>query len=441
MAWSADEPVFAVPEAALVPVSDHLRRMEPIPPSRMFTIREALQRFRERHPDQLVYDASQGDGGASLAGVPQAVLERAFALQVQQGTAYVLPIGPEPIRRLIAEQYWQLDPALGWGPQNIALAAGGRDALLKAYWAMLHLGHGRQGDVVITTRVPWLSYNWGPYGIGANVLRAPGRMEQAWAYTPEALDATFAYAARYGRKVAALIITSPDNPTGHTLTLEEQIALAHQALERGAAFVLFDWMYHHVTEGQPYDINQLLRAFEPALRERLIVLDGITKSLGGSNIRLAWLTASEQVIRFVAARASHGTIPSFFAMAVAQAAIEMGYREAARTIIEPTNASRRWLRRFLEEQGFTFIMGNGYYTFIHVGPWLEARGWATSEPLGQYLAEEHGLAVVPGVYFSPDGAQWIRFSYALPPEKIQAAARRLVQALEALLAAAPEGRA
>jgi len=433
---SPDTPVFAVPDAHLVPVSDHLKRMYPIPPSRMFVIRNSLQKFREKHPGKEVYDASQGDGGASLPGVPRAVLERAFALQLEMGTKYVLPIGPESIRRLIAEQYWQFDPALGWGPQNIVLGAGGRDVLVKAYQAMLALGHGREGDVVVTTRVPWLSYNWGPYGVGANVLRAPGRMENAWAYTPEALEETFAFAARHGRKVAAVIITSPDNPTGNTLSLDEQIALGHKALELGAAFVLYDWIYHHVTEGEPYDINVLLRAFEPDARERIMVLDGITKSLGGSNIRMAWLTAGREVTKFIAARASHSVIPSYFAMAVAQAAIEMGYREAARTIIEPTNASRRWLRPFLEKQGFTFIMGNGYYAFIHVGKWLRLKGWATTEPLGQYLAEEHGLAVVPGVFFSPDGAEWIRFSYAQPPERTQAAARRLVEALQALEAGA-----
>ncbi len=432
MSVSPDVPVFAVPEEHLVPVSDHLQRMYPIPPSRMFTIREALKKFQANHPGQEAYDASQGDGGASLAGVPRPILERALELQLAMGTKYVLPIGPEPIRRLLAEQYWQLDPDLGWGPQNIVLAAGGRDALVKAYQAMLALGHGRQGDVVVTTRVPWLSYNWGPYGVGANVLRAPGRPETAWTYTPEALEVSFEFAARYGRKVAALIITSPDNPTGNTLSLDEQIALAHKALDLGAAFVLFDWIYHHVTEGEPYDINALLRAFEPERRERLMVLDGITKSLGGSNIRMAWLTAGRDVVKFIASRASHSVIPSYFAMAVAQAAVEMGYREAARTIIEPTNASRKWLRRFLQAQGFTFIMGNGYYAFIHVGKWLQARGWETTEPLGTYLAEEHGLAIVPGVFFSPDGAEWIRFSYALPPERTQAAARRLVEALATL---------
>ena len=52
--------------------------------------------------------------------------------------------------------------------------AGGRDALVKAYQAMMALGHGRQGDLIMVSRVPWISYNWGPYGVGANVLWAPG---------------------------------------------------------------------------------------------------------------------------------------------------------------------------------------------------------------------------------------------------------------------------
>lgn len=114
------------------------------------------------------------------------------------------------------------------------------------------------------------------------------------------------------------------------------------------------------------------------------------------------------------------------------AAYEHGYERAAATIIEPTNASREILKTYLDENGFTYIIGKGYYAFIDVGPWLEKRGWEDSEPLGQYLAEEHGLAVVPGVYFSQYGGAWIRFSYATPPERTRGAAERLVAGLRAL---------
>jgi aspartate/methionine/tyrosine aminotransferase len=309
---------------------------------------------------------------------------------------------------------------------------GGRDALLKAYQAMLALGHGRQGDVLVTSRVPWISYNWGPYSVGANVLYAPGEASDGWAYSEDSLRECVAFAARSGRKVAGVLITSPDNPTGRTITAEEQARLARAALQAGAAYVLFDWMYHYVTDEQPMNLNAFLELFDADERKRLMFLDGLTKSLGASNIRNCHLIANSEVIQFIVSRASHGVIPSFYSLAVAMAAYEMGYTQAVRSIVEPTNASRVQLKAFLEQHGFNYILGKGYYAFIHVGDWLKRRGWADSEGLGQYLAEEHGVAIVPGAYFSVYGNEWVRFSYATPPERTLGAAERLLQGLEAM---------
>ncbi|HEX7972839.1 MAG TPA: pyridoxal phosphate-dependent aminotransferase [Anaerolineales bacterium] len=427
-----DNPTFAVPDANLVPVSSHLTQMADIPPSRMFLINKSLKVYKEKNPGAAVFDASQGDGGASLPGVPRDLLERAAQLQVEHGTAYDMPFGTDAYRKSVVEQYWKLDPGLGVGPANVIGSAGGRDALVKAYQAMLALGHGRQGDAVIVSRVPWISYNWGPYGVGANVLWSPGRPEEGWAYTEDSLRACVDFASRSERKVAGLVITCPDNPTGLTITPKRQAALAKAALQAGVAFVLFDWMYHYVTDEQPMDLNAFLRLFEPAERSRLMFLDGITKSLGGSNIRNCHLIASEAVTKFIVARASHTVMPPFYSLAVAMAAYERGYSEASRSIVEPTNASRKVLKAFLDEHELTYILGKGYYAFIKVGPWLGRRGWADSEPLSQYLAEDHGVAIVPGAFFSPYGGEWIRFSYATPPERTLGAAKRLLEGLEAL---------
>ena len=428
----SEVPAYAVDEACLIPVSDHLSHLAPIPPSRMFLINKSLKVYQERNLDSPTFDASQGDGGASLPGVPGQVLERAAQMQIEHGTAYDMPYGTDAYRRAVIEQYWALDPGLGFGPANVVGTAGGRDALLKAYQAMLALGHGRQGDDIIVSRVPWISYNWGPYGIGANVLWAPGRPEEGWAYSEESIRECVRFAARSGRKVAGLVITCPDNPTGLTIPPERQVCLARAALQAGVSFVLIDWMYHFITDESPMDLNSFMGQFEPEERSRLMFLDGITKSLGGSNIRNCHLIASEEVVKFIVARASHTVMPSYFSLAVAMAAYEMGYAEASRGIVEPTNASRRLLKTFLEEKGMRHILGKGYYAFIHVGDWLKARGWADSEPLGKYLAEEHGLAVVPGAFFSPYGGEWIRFSYATPPERTLGAAQRLLDGLQAL---------
>lgn len=425
-------PVFAVDEKNLVPVSAHFKQMMDIPPSRMFLINKSLKVYVEKNPGGKVFDASQGDGGASLPGVPKAILERAAQIQIEHGTAYDMPFGTDAYRKSVVEQYWKLDASSGWGPANVLGTAGGRDALIKAYQAMLALGYGREGDLIMVSRVPWISYNWGPYGVGANVLWAPGDPAQGWAYSEDAIRASVKFAESKGRKIAGLVITNPDNPTGLTLSVEKQVSLAKAALEAGVAFVLFDWMYHYVTDESPMDLNSFLKNFSPEERNRILFLDGLTKSLGASNIRNCHLLADEAVIKFIVARSSHGVIPPFYSLAVAMAAYEMGYAEAAKTIIEPTNASRIVLKDLLLKNEFQHIIGKGYYAFINVGEYLQAKGWANSEPLGQYLAENHGVAIVPGAFFSPFGGDWVRFSYATPVERTQGAFQRLVEGLESL---------
>lgn len=431
-----DVPTYAVPDEALIPVSDHLQRMRPFEPNRMFYIRQSLDVFKKQRPGELMFDASQGDGGASLPGTPPGILERAHQMQLEHGTAYDLPNGTEAYRRAVLEQYWQVDSDLGLTPDHVLATAGGRDALQKAYQAMMYLGHGRSGDALIVSRVPWVCYTWGPYGMGANVLWAPGRAEEGWAYSEDGIRASVEFAARSGRKAIGLVITSPDNPTGLIHTPEHQARIAKTALAAGVPFVLFDWMYHYVTDEAPMDLNKFLRLFEPKERERLMFLDGITKSLGASNIRNCHLIASRPVTEFLSVWATHTIVPTFYSMAVAMAAYEMGYAEASRPILEPINISRRLFKEFLDAHDFEYILGKGYYAFIHVSRWLHAMGWESAQPLGKYLAEEHGLAVVPGEYFSPYGREWIRFSYATPPERTQGAAERLWSGLEALLALA-----
>jgi aspartate/methionine/tyrosine aminotransferase len=431
---SLDTPEFAVAAQYRIPVNHYPAQMMPIPPSRMFLIRDALTKYKAKMgADAATYDASQGDGGASLPGVPREILEKALELQIAQGTAYDQPWGTVRFRKAAAQDYWHLDAETGWSGENIAFVQGGRDGLIKAYQAIVALGTGSVGDALVVLRVPWISYNWGPYAVGLNVLLAPGHPEEGWRYTPKAIQACAEFAAREGRKIAGIVITSPDNPTGRTIPVEEQILLARTALEAGYGFVLFDWIYHWVTEsGQPSDINAVLKAFSPAERERLIFLDGITKSLGASNIRSAHLVAGKKVIAHLTSQASHGVLPAFYAQAVAIAAYEMGFAKASASITQPTNASRQALRRELTAQGARFIMGDGYYAFIDCTPYIERGGLADSEALLTYLGENYGVVVVPGIYFSKAGANWVRFSYALPAEKTEKAIKRMFEGLNAL---------
>ncbi len=430
---SEDAPDLVVKPEQLQGLDESPSRMIDIPGSRMFEIRDALSVYHRDNPSGEEFDASQGDGGASLPGVSEALYDRANELQKKHGSSYDQPFGTAPYRKSVVEQYWGLDAATGWGTANVLACQGGRDALNKAYDAMSFLGHGRRGDFVVVSRVPWISYNWGPYGVGSNVMLAPGREADAWALTPEGIAACAQFAERQdGRKIAGLVVTSPDNPTGRTISEERQLDLARAAFRAGIPFVLFDWIYHRVTDGEPHDLNRFLLALEPAERDRCFFLDGLTKSLGASNVRSAHLLASAKAVKFMQNRASHGVIPSFHSLAVAMAAYEMGYEKASAGIVGPTNESRKVLDAFVAEKGLKAILGKGYYAFIDVGPFMDKAGMADSAAMGSYLAERFGVAVVPGVYFSDYGSRWIRFSYALPPDKADRAAARLWDGLKAL---------
>jgi len=430
---SLDVPEYAVEPEHRIPQNNYRSKMKAIPPSRMFTIKEALATYKKKAgSDAPVYDASQGDGGASLPGVPEYILREALEIQLKHGTGYDKPFGTQLFREVAANDYWGLKEETGWGPENIVFTQGGRDGLTKAYNAMIAEGHGNIGDLLIVSRVPWISYNWGPYHVGLNVLRAPGQPEEGWRYTPEGIKACVQQAKQDGLNVAGIVITSPDNPTGRTIPIAEQIELAQTAIEAGIPFVLFDWMYHYVTDGGHNDINEVLLAFDAEDRNKLMFLDGITKSLGASNIRSCHLVASKAVCKSIISPASHNVIPSFYSQAVAIAAYQQGFAEAASTIIEPTSESRKVLRTALENEDIPHIIGDGYYAFINVSEYIQAGGYKDSEKLGAYLAEEHGIAVVPGVYFSQAGADWVRFSYAQPPERTQKAVDQFFSGLKAL---------
>ncbi len=232
----AGRPELVVARGQLTDIDPSPERMLPIPGSRMFEINEALKVYLERHPGASVFDASQGDGGASLPGVSTELLESAHRMQVEHGTGYDKPFGTPAFRRSVVEDYWGLDAVTGWGPTNVIACQGGRDALVKAYDAVQFLGHRRHGDFVVVSRVPWISYNWGPYSVGANVMLAPGREDEAWTLTPEAIESCAdAAAALDGRRIAMLVITSPDNPTGRSMSPERQIELARSAFAQRRA--------------------------------------------------------------------------------------------------------------------------------------------------------------------------------------------------------------
>ncbi len=426
------DPVFVDPVDVRVAVARHQHR--PLTTSQMFLVRRGLAAFLAEHPGQPVYDASQGDGGASLAPIKPQELAAAVG-NFLSTTAYGTPEGDSRVRAMIFERYYRAQGVPGLTPDNIVTTCGGRDALQKIYQAITLLAQ-RVGLSMIVGPAPWQSYAQGGYLSGMNMLRAPREVGAGFMLTPLSMMEATNFASEHGSPATGLIITTPDNPTGTFLTIERIVELIESAMQCGVQYIILDLMYEMVLdEGlHRYDMASLLRSLTPNARNRLVVLGGLTKCIGASNIRHAHLLCGDiQFARVIASVASHTVLTPGMSEAIAYEFYRSDDPERhiwARRVIDPTAQSRALFREWVTQQGHEAIVGQGYYAFLNVSRFL-GQGVHDVDALTAHLTAHHGLAVIPGsVFHQPD---WIRFSLANTPEVTRGAITRLDHALASLL--------
>jgi aspartate/methionine/tyrosine aminotransferase len=423
-------------------------------PSKMFTIKLELDEFMRNHPDMPVYDASQGDGGMSLGGIPKQEIAQALLnyLPEERTTKYGDPVGSFVLRKAIFENYYKFDSETGLSPENIVVGDGGRDLLQKWYQVIVQ-SIGGNGDFIIVSAAPWGSYPEGSYINGLNMLCAPGNPDDGFQITPEGIDQCIDSVQKCGHKVIGIIITSPDNPTGNYLNAEELINLIEYATLKNIKFIFVDLIYQAVTDPDIgcYDVNRIYKRLTPEARERVCFMDGLTKKAGASNLRNAHLVCgSLSMVKKLKGIATHTILPN---VAGEAAAYEIYKQENplahpwVRRVIEPTAQSRTIVKRRLKELGYKFICGQGYYAFINVYPWLGKeiphgkevksssglliKAIENVEVLKSYLTSQCGLAVIDGLVFKQP--HFIRFSYANTPDYTDGAITRLDQSLKELL--------
>ena len=436
------QPIFFDQKSLRIPSQELQKRN--IQPSKMFLIKEELKTFARNNPQEKLYDASQGDGGASLGGIPREELAHALLRYLPEtgSTKYGNPIGREDVRQAIVENYYGFSNVES---DQVIMGDGGRDLLQKWYQLVVQ-GVGSIGGSVIVSAAPWGSYMQGTYMNGLNTVLAPGDAEQGFCLTKEGIDIAIHYAKEQGHPAVALVITSPDNPTGNYLALDHIRSLIQHAVGQGISYVLVDLMYQAVTDPDVgmYDVSGLLDSLSTKERSCVFFLDGLTKSVGGSNVRSCHLVCgSIEHSSLLKGLATHSVLPNVLGEA---ASLEVYSHKSpiqhpwVQRVVVPTAQSRAYLRSALPQKGFHFIMGQGYYSFINIWPWIgkklpegewfvdpidgsQSNEIKSAAHLKSYLAQKIGLAVIHGsVFRQPD---FIRFSYANTPAYVQGALERL----------------
>ncbi len=341
---------------------------------------------------------------------------------------------PEPIqeaaREAMRQGYTKYSPAAGFADLREAVAAKfARDQKWKVATEDVLVSNGAKhaisnmilalvgpGDRVIIPVPYWLSYPSMVRVAGGEAVLVPPLASDPRRPDPVAIGK----AVREGARV--LILNSPSNPSGAVLSAEETGAILREA-GRCDCWVLSDEIYEFlVYDGQRHVSPAEVR---PDLRDRTIVVSGVSKSYAMTGWRIGYAAGPRAAIAAATAIQSHTTSgPNSIAQRAALRALQMPLSDLAK-MREIFQSRRDVLCEALDRIGHLRASRpeGAFYAWADVRDLMRRAGVAGADALCQrWLAEAH-VATTPGTAFGAEG--YVRFSYAIDEAALRDAGLRL----------------
>ena len=329
------------------------------------------------------------------------------------GTHYTSNLGTPEIRQAIARYLTRrFDATFDWR-KEILVTVGVSEAIDLAIRALCS-----PGDEVLYHEPCFVSY--GPtirlaHGVPVAVET---RAEDAFRLTVAALE------KKVTPRTKALLLNFPCNPTGATLAREDYLAIL-DFCKRHDIILLADEVYSELN----YDAadGDKLCSFTsfPEYRDRVILLNGFSKSWAMTGYRLGYACGPTDIIDAMMKIHQYGIMSApTLAQAAGVEAMDFGDADVARMRRE-YKKRRDYLVPALNALGLKTLMPKGaFYLF----PDVRSSG-LTSEDFAMRLLKEHGVACVPGEAFGECGRGYVRISYATSLEKLQKAMARFADML------------
>ena len=310
---------------------------------------------------------------------------------------------------------------LEYTTNEILCSNGAKQSVCNTLMALIN-----DGDEVIIPAPYWVSYPQMVKLAGGDPVIVNAGFDQDFKMTPEQLEAAIT------PKTKMLIICSPSNPTGSVYSKEELKGLADVILKHEDIFVLADEIYEHINYiGKHESIAQF-----PGMKERSIIVNGISKAYAMTGWRIGFIAGPEWIVK--GCNKLQGQYTSG-PCSVSQKAAEEAYIGSQECVDEMRKAFER--RRNLivklanEIPGFEVNKPEGaFYLFPKCSSFFGKSDGNitinTSTDLAFYLLETAHVATVGGDAFGDP--ECFRMSYATSDENIHEAMRRIKEALEKL---------
>lgn len=332
-----------------------------------------------------VYNFSAGEPDL----LPPKFIKQSLGSAFDNGkTKYGATTGEISLKNEICQKL-KKDNKLSYKPENIAVTNGCKQALYNIFQCILN-----KGDEVIVYSPYWVSYR-------AQIELAGGRIKIVKTdknFEPD-LEKT---KKAINNKTRAVIINSPNNPTGVVYSKKRLHELA-RLFEDKNIYVITDDVYEKLVFGEKfYTIAQFMKK-----KEKAIVVNGISKSYALTGLRVGYVAAFKEIISLVNKLQSHqtGNVCSL-AQAAAEDVLKNG-DEFVGKMAKVFEKRRDLVEKILiENNKISFNKPRGaFYFFINI-----SKIDKDSSRFCKKLLEEKKVAMVPGVAFGMEG--YVRISFA-----------------------------
>ncbi|WP_049971224.1 pyridoxal phosphate-dependent aminotransferase [Haladaptatus cibarius] len=373
----------------------------------------------ERSGIRVMFELAEAQGGDLVRlevgepdfDTPEHVIDAAEQSARNGKTHYTSGAGIPELRTAIAERMTD-ETGVSFDPErHVSVTTGAMEALSLALSAI-----AEPGDDVLIPTPAWPNYRNQARLAGATPVPIPLAAEDGFDLDPDRIT------EQLSQDTAAVILTTPSNPTGQVYD-EDAVTEVVEAAQEHDAFVIADEVYARLTYG---DDHRRIASYTD-YPEGLLTVDSCSKTYAMTGWRLGWLVGPEDVISAATSLGESTTAcPSSIAQHAALAAVT-GPQDPVHEMRAAFRERRDYLVNRVEEiPHISCPQPDGaFYAFLDVS---ELDG--DSADVAERLLSEYGVVTAPGTAFGDAGEGYLRLSFANSTERIELGLDRLEAMVE-----------
>lgn len=385
------------------------RKAQAIEPSLTLAITAKAKEMKEKGIDVISFSAGEPD-----FNTPKNIINAAIKAMEDGNTKYTSVNGILQLREAICKKFKD-DNGLEYNPSQIVVSTGAKQSLANTFLAILN-----PGDEVIVSTPYWVSYPELIKLADGKPVFVEGDEKSNYKFTKENLEKAVT------AKTKAIVLNTPNNPTG-TIYNKEELEVIADFAKKYNIIIISDEMYEKLIYDNENHIS--IASLSKDAYERTIVINGLSKSYAMTGWRIGYCAASEKIAKLMISIQSHVT--SNVCSITQYAALEAlnGPQDEIIKMINEFEKRRNYMINRIESiDNLSIVKPKGaFYIMINIENYLgkEINGKILNDSMEfcASLLENEKLAVIPGKAFGLNN--YIRVSYATSMEAIKEGLNRI----------------